>query len=222
MVPAVPLLTVKKTGTATGYRAGAPITYTFLVTNTGNVTLHSITVNDPKVASVTCPPASVAPGGTTTCTGTYILTQDDVDLGVVVNGAVASALSPQGPPAMGSGAAVTAIPAAPHVTIVKTAGPVRDNAVGATLPYTFLVTNDGNVTLHGVAVNDPNVGTVSCPATVLAPRTSTTCTATYALTLTDVDAGHVANSATVTANPPQAIPSLRRMPSTLRSRRRPR
>jgi uncharacterized repeat protein (TIGR01451 family) len=205
-VPAAPQLTLTKAGRATGTGAGSPISYTFLVTNTGNVTLHGVTVADPKIPAVTCPTVSVAPGASTTCTGTYVMTQDDVDLGVVPNVAVASALSAQGTLATAPGLAVTPIPAAPQVTIVKSAGPVGGNTVGATIPYTFLVTNTGNVTLHGIAVSDPKVGTVFCPVTDLAPTTSVTCTATYALTLADVNAGHVANSATVSANPPQGGP----------------
>ena len=206
LVPGVPTLTLKKTGTASGSTVGSTVSYTFLVTNTGNVTLHGVSVSDPKIATVTCPAASVAPGAATTCTGTYVLTQADVDLGSVTNLATASALSPQGTPASGTGGAVTPISAAPQVTIVKSVGPIAGNTVGTTIPYTFLVSNTGNVTLHGIAVSDGRVGTVICPVTDLAPRTSTTCTATYALTLADVNAGHVANSATVSANPPQGDP----------------
>ena len=65
-----------------------------------------------------------------------------------------------------------------------------------------MVTNTGNVTLTGVTVDDPKVGTVTCPATTLAPAESTTCTATYTLTQADVDAGEVVNNATASGTPP--------------------
>ncbi len=54
--------------------AGDTVTYTFAVTNTGNTTVGSLAIADPKIATVTCLATSLAPGASTTCSGTYSLT----------------------------------------------------------------------------------------------------------------------------------------------------
>ena len=48
----------------------------------------------------------------------------------------------------------------------------------------------------------PGLSAVTCPATTLAPSATTTCTATYTATQADVDAGQIANTATVTGTTP--------------------
>ncbi|NCA71969.1 MAG: DUF11 domain-containing protein, partial [Sphingobacteriia bacterium] len=65
------------------------LTYTVTATNTGNVTLTNVVVSDSLItpASETC--ASVAVGETCVLTGTYRVTQTDVDAGQVVNTAIA-------------------------------------------------------------------------------------------------------------------------------------
>ena len=62
---------------------GETITYCYLVTNTGNVTLASVAVDDPTQGPVNCPtPAApgLAPGASETCTAdtAYTVTQADV------------------------------------------------------------------------------------------------------------------------------------------------
>ena len=61
--------------------------------------------------------------------------------------------------------------------------------------YTLTATNAGNVTLTGVTVSDPKLGTLVCtpsqPAT-LAPGAQIVCTATYTLTQADLNGGQVA------------------------------
>jgi len=46
------------------------ITYSYLVTNTGNVTINALAVSDDKLGAITCPVSSLAPAAFTTCTAT--------------------------------------------------------------------------------------------------------------------------------------------------------
>ena len=64
--------------------AGDKTNYKVVFTNTGTKTLHGVTVVD-TLTTLTCVPATpvatLAPGGTVTCTGTYVVTQADIDNG---------------------------------------------------------------------------------------------------------------------------------------------
>jgi uncharacterized repeat protein (TIGR01451 family) len=93
---------------------------------------------------------------------------------------------------------------------VKSASPGSVSAVGAVITYSFVVTNTGNVTFVDVVVADGLAGLspVSCPVTTLAPGASTTCSATYTVTQSDLNNGGVVNAATVKAVvPPGKQPS---------------
>ena len=81
-----------KTATPATYDAvGDVISYSYVVTNTGNVTLTGpVTVADDKAHRRPArPPASLAPGASMTCTATYTITQADLDAGSVTNTAQA-------------------------------------------------------------------------------------------------------------------------------------
>ncbi len=189
-----------KTATPTTYNAvGNVISYSYLVTNTGNVTLtDAITVTDDKT-TVTCGTTLLAPGGTITCTASYTITQADLDADSVTN--VATAHS--GPVTSNTDdETVTAIQVE-TVLLVKTATPTTYNAVGDVISYSYAVTNTGNVTLPGpTSVTDDKIPTasISCPATDLAPTQTVTCTGTYTITLADLNAGTVVNVAHATVD----------------------
>ncbi|NRA91674.1 MAG: hypothetical protein HRU26_03150, partial [Psychroserpens sp.] len=65
---------------------GETISYTFAVSNTGNVNLTNVFITDPLV-NVNGGPISLSPGETdsTTFTATYAITQADIDAGEVIN-----------------------------------------------------------------------------------------------------------------------------------------
>ncbi|HEX3823541.1 MAG TPA: hypothetical protein VHV79_03645 [Mycobacteriales bacterium] len=226
-VDANPALTVVKSVSPTSVSAaGQGVTYSFLVTNTGNVTMHGISVNEGPfsgtgtLSSATCPPGSLAPSASVTCTATYIVTQADLDAGSVSNTATVTGLDPTGAPETSSPSTATlSAPAAPALRIQKTASPTAVDSVGQTVTYSFLVTNSGNVTMHAVTVNEGafsgsgTLSTASCPAGSLAPSASVTCTATYDVTQADLDAGSVTNTATASATDPTGT-TLASAPST--------
>jgi hypothetical protein len=69
--------------------SGQNIAITYTVTNTGNVTLTmTVTVSDPKLSPVTCGTGSMAPMGTKTCTGSYLISSTDMTAGSVTSNPV--------------------------------------------------------------------------------------------------------------------------------------
>ena len=75
--------------------------------------------------------------------------------------------------------------------------------MGNVINYSYLVTNNGNVTLSGpFTVSDDKATDEACPATPtsLAPGASITCTASYTITQADLDAGTVTNVGTAASN----------------------
>ena len=77
--------------------------------------------------------------------------------------------------------------------------PLTYDTVGTVVSYSYVVKNTGNVTLGGpFTVNDDKLGAVACPAGNLAPNATVTCSASYAVTQADLDAGSITNNATAT------------------------
>jgi len=103
---------VKKAEPETFGAAGDVITYTFTVTNTGNVTLTNVMVSDRMITVAGGPIASLAPGASdsTTFSGTYTVTQADVDAGSINNVASVTAGNLGGPPVTATNSALADAP----------------------------------------------------------------------------------------------------------------
>ena len=212
---AAPGMTIDKSfvsvtgGTANA--AGDVITYSIVVTNTGNVSLTGVSVNDPLLSNEDCDGTAgvpytntgltIAVGGHLDCTGSYTLTQTDLDNNGGSDGDIdntATADSDQTGPSSDS----VAVPLVrtPHLTITKTATEQSYDSVGDVINYTIVATNDGNVTLAAVTISDPNVSNLTCipvNGSSLAPGASMNCTATHTVSQADIDFGPYANTACV-------------------------
>ncbi len=127
-IPAAP--GIRLVGSADVTSVGAAdttITYTYAVTNTGNVTLSPVTVADPmhRLSPLSCPETSLAPDVAERCTATYTTTEADLEAGSIGNTGTVESAAPSGP----------TVRATSTVTVLVSAvqgGPVSALAVGAT------------------------------------------------------------------------------------------
>lgn len=230
-VTPAPALTVVKSAdpsSSADFTPGQKITYSFTATNTGNVPLNDVAINEGSfsgtgaLSPATCPEPSLAVKAQEVCTATYTLTAADVDSGKVTNTATAQGTPPGSTTPVPSDPSTVTIPtpAHPGISVVKSASPKTVTRAGQTVKYSFVVTNTGNVTLSNVNVTDSDfsgTGTLSdmvCPATSLAAAQIETCSASYTVTQADVDAGSLTNTATAEGTPPGSAAPVTSDPST--------
>jgi len=215
------------------------ISYNYVVTNCGNVTLSNISLIEDSglftgagtlpIPSVSMP-AIILPGESATATATYLITQQDIDLGFVDNQAIVIADDPLGNPITdlsdtsndddvnetggGDDPTNTPLEEVPCIAILKSSvldlGADNIANPGDQITYTYEVTNCGNITLDNVAIAEDDLFSGSgqppiVPAivpSILAPGDTNITSATYTLTQADVNAGFITNQAIATGQEP--------------------
>ena len=78
-----PDIRITKTADPTSANVGDEVTYTYIVTNTGDVTLSNVEVEDDKLGSIDIGSTTLAPGAVTTGTATYIIQEADAGTTIV-------------------------------------------------------------------------------------------------------------------------------------------
>ncbi|RYD93673.1 MAG: DUF11 domain-containing protein, partial [Sphingobacteriales bacterium] len=170
-VPVCPGMTITKTTTRTTpiTAAGEQITYNIEVKNTGNASQNNVVVRDPFLSAN---PLAVTRksgrnqdnilerGETWTYTGTYVVTQADIDnngrpqinSGQIVN--TASVTSTELPATQTASTTVN-ISAVSSYTVVKNSSVTAITSAGQIVPYEIVVNNTGNTAISNVVVSDP-------------------------------------------------------------------
>src|SRR4051794_1228198 len=146
-----PKLTVKKSSTTASITAaGQVVPYSYLVTNTGNVTVTNISASDNKTPSVNCPSTSLAVGASMTCTATHTATQGELDAGGNVTNIVTVTSSA---PTVTDTLSIP-VQQSPKLAVKKSPTPPAIKPAGQVVPYSYLVTNTGNVTVTNISASD--------------------------------------------------------------------
>ncbi|GET41994.1 hypothetical protein MiSe_68080 [Microseira wollei NIES-4236] len=208
-----PDLNITKTASVPGGTAdvvGEVISYSIVVDNNGNQTLTGVTVSDPKLGTLTGPSgdsdsdSQLDVNETWTYTGSYTVTQADIDNGGnILNTATADSTQ------TGSESASTSVPVTqrPDLDITKTAtvadGATAVDAALDVINYSIVVDNNGNTTLTGVTVSDPRISNLSLASgdtdsdSKLDVNETWTYTGSYTVTQADIDnGGNILNTAT--------------------------
>jgi uncharacterized repeat protein (TIGR01451 family) len=215
-IPPNPSLSLTKADSLnpwTYYQVGQIVAYALTATNTGNITLHGVTVSDnPSLAGFNCTPsipvASLVPGASIFCTGTHSITQGDLDAGSFADLGSATSTEATSPDVSDT---VNASQYA-NLGLTKTddLNPERYDHIGQIVTYTLTTTNTGNITLHSVMVSDnPSLTGFNCtplsPASSLTPGASIVCTGTHIITLADMDVGSFTDTASASSNEARTV-----------------
>ena len=197
-------------------KAGTPLTYSFKISNDGNIPINGVSIDDGLhgLSSISIDwhghDGTIPAGSSVTGTATYKVTQEDVDAGKVDNSATASGTDAHGGKLSKTSTVSTKIERTGKLETVKSVDAkilTGDRAkAGTVLTYTVTVRNTGNVTLRNVICDDSmrEIGRIPINRTELAPGVVASGTATHTVTQADVDAGAVVNSASSSADSPDA------------------
>lgn len=168
--------------TGDGSHVGNIVTFTYLVTNTGNVTLDPVTVADDQLGPITLLATSLAPGIPTTGTATLTLTQPLLDVGSQTNTATATGTPPEGPDVTDTDTQIVPLVQMPVIDLEKdvsfdggvtwthsTIPPGPTILVNTPVSFRYVITNSGNVSLTSVTLTDDVYNAGSTPPFIPAP-----------------------------------------------------
>jgi len=191
---------------------GANVTWTYIVTNTGNADLIGIQLVDSVEGSITCPQDTLVQGEAMTCTATGMAVAGQYENTATVTG---TPVDENGIPLTDKNGDPMAVSdddpshyqgVSPAITLEKfTNGEDADTPTGPEVPHgdtviwTFSIYNSGTITLAHPVITDDQLGTVTCQEGSipdLAPGERFICS-----TEGDAAIGPYANLATVTAAP---------------------
>ena len=196
----LPALTLAKSVTPDiALTSGIIVTYTYTLTNTGNVPLTSLSVTDDK-ATVNCSGATspLVRNASTTCTATYQITNANINQRSVTNTATATANF--GATTVTSNQATATVITVP-LYLTATVSPTDVTAVGQLITYTYVIQNLSASPYTNPEITDSAVGAAfTCTAGPIPANSSVTCTRTHTVTQADLDAGvPIANTVTGSA-----------------------
>ncbi|WP_198314203.1 Ig-like domain-containing protein [Alkalitalea saponilacus] len=193
-------ITLEKTGTYSDvtennmHYAGDIITYSFVITNTGNVTLSNIVLKDEMLNLEETLASSIAPGNHINVGNkTYTITQNDIENGSISNTATVTAEKWNEVEVTANDSHEKNIDQITELQIsIENISPSSTySAVGEDIIFKTIVSNTGNLIVENVNITDQLTGLNE--TVTINPGTSTEFTRTFTVNQTHINAGSVHN-----------------------------
>jgi uncharacterized repeat protein (TIGR01451 family) len=195
-------LNLTKVPSSTTAKVGDTVTYRFTVTNTGNVTIKGLNLTDNKLGTIKTDKNELAPGATATASATHVVLESDLP-GPLTNLATIQGTDIQNQPVTATASASIELTYTSGLAVTKKASSTTAK-VGDVVTYQFSVTNNGTVTINGLALNDDKLGAVTLDKASLLPGETATGTASHTINETDLP-GPLTNIATATGTDSQGV-----------------
>ncbi len=192
---------------------GQVINYSYTLQNVSSNTKYGgpVTITDDKAGLANCPPLNTVgptlddnldPGESITCTGTYSITQADLDAGKVTDSARAT-VAGGASSSNQTNAGDVVMTQTKALTLTTTADKTTYDQVGQVVTFNYVIANNGTVTLGPAqfTVSDSLIGSpVNCgPAgATLQPGGSINCSAPHTVTQADLNTISMTSDATAT------------------------
>ncbi len=195
-------------GSPTDYAlVGDEIAYSYVVKNIGSHPLFYVEVQDDQV-DVDCPSTDVEVDGQMTCTGTYLVTQADIERGsLTINARVEGTFRVETSSRSCCGGTTyeyydvsaedsfTVGGPLYSISLTNTAVPVAFFWADEEITYSYVIENTGDGLLEGPFTIEDDRVEVTCPDGGLEPSETMECTGTYITTIEDVEATVIHNTA---------------------------
>ena len=180
--------------------AGDQVEFTFTVTNSGNLTLHGVSViinnfdANSSLPTIACPDTALAPLGSMQCTVSFTAAQADIDeLSEITLISSVEALSPSNSQvAASSNPLVIEVNPVAHldISVIPSTGVAIQ--AGQQITFDVQILNSGAYTMSNLSTSFIFSGTFQpssliCPATVLSPNEAMHCTVNYVTAQEDID-----------------------------------
>ncbi len=196
-------------------KVGQVVTYRFVASNNGSVTLNQVKITDELegLSTLACNQsgATLAPGAALSCSATVTITQAALDFGDLYNFAsvFGSFPIPESPDTDYVGANASArviVDQSPSIALKASVSPTGTADRGDRLRYRATATNTGNVTLTRARITSSldslDLACEPSARATLAPGASISCAGSYRVTTADARRGRVTNELTARAEPP--------------------
>jgi len=177
-------LSITKAADKTSASPGETITYTYTITNTGNITVDNLTLEDDMLETIDLDTiTSLAQGDNITVTKSYVVTENDLP-GPITNTANVTGTDSNGNGLSAVDSVSVDLKYTASIEVTKTATP-NPASLGDTITYTYTITNTGDVTVNNLTLEDDMLNTIDLDKTSLGQGDNVTATAEYTVIIDD-------------------------------------